>query len=82
MASSGEALPDIETSARYIEVETGLKRRTDDLEERIAKFSQSKPVVIVVPNGDLAEAYSKRLGAGGRVTVRTLREFLQDNARP
>jgi hypothetical protein len=80
VASSGENLPDIETASRYIEVETGLKRRVDDLQERIAKFT-AKPFIVLVPNGDVAEDYSKKL-AGGRVAVKTLREFLQDNARP
>lgn len=81
VATSGEALPDVETQTEYVEAETGLKRRIDDLEERIVKFSKTKPFVVVVPNGDVAEAYSKKL-AGGGVTVKTLREFLHDNARP
>lgn len=76
VAASGEALPDVETSSRYVEAETGLKRRVDDLEERIARFSQIKPFVIVVPNGDVAETYRKL--AGDRVTVKTLHEFLLD----
>ena len=76
VASSGEALPDVETGGRYVEAETGLKRRTDDLEERIARFGQAKPFVIVVPNGDIKEAYKKL--ASGRVTVKTLYEFLNE----
>ena len=76
VASSGEGFPDVETSGRYIEAETGLKHRTDDLEERIARFGQAKPFVIVVPNGDVKETYGKL--ANGRVTVRTLYEFLND----
>ena len=59
VATTGEALPDVERSSEYVEAETGLKRRVDDLEERIAKFSQIKPFVIVVPNGDVAERYRK-----------------------
>ncbi len=51
IASSGEALSDIETTSAYIEVETGLKRRVDDLQERIAKFT-AKPFVVLVPNTD------------------------------
>lgn len=82
VAVPSEPLPDIETEDALYEVETGLKRRTDDLEERIAKFSQIKPFVVVVPNQDVAEAYSKRL-TGDRVTVKTLRGFIAgDSARP
>ncbi len=76
VASSGEALPDIETSSGYVEIETGLKRRVDDLEGRIRRFSQIKPFVIVVPNRDIAEKYGKL--ASDRVTVKTLHEFLLD----
>jgi hypothetical protein len=76
VASSGEGFPDVETSSRYIEAETGLKRRTDDLEERIARFGQEKPFVIVVPNSDVKETYRKL--ASSRVTVKTLYEFLND----
>lgn len=81
VAVPSEPLPDIETEDALYEVETGLKRRTDDLEERIAKFSQTNPFVVVVPNQDVAEAYSKRL-TGDRVTVKTLRGFIAgDSAR-
>jgi hypothetical protein len=75
VASSGEAFPDVETGSRYIEAETGLKRRTDDLEERIATFGR-KSFVIVVPNGDTKETYRKL--ESGRVTVKTLYEFLHE----
>jgi hypothetical protein len=76
VASSGEGFPDVETGSRYIEAETGLKRRTDDLEERIARFGQAKPFVVVVPNGDVKETYRKL--ASGRVTVKTLYEFIHE----
>ena len=76
VASSGEALPDVETGSRYVEAETGLKRRTDDLEERIARFGRAKSFVIVVPNGDIKETYRKL--ESGRVTVKTLYEFLHE----
>jgi hypothetical protein len=76
VAASGEALPDVETGSRYVEAETGLKRRADDLEERIARFGRIKPFVIVVPNSDVAETYRKL--ASDRVMVKTLREFLHD----
>ncbi|MDG7024155.1 MAG: ATP-binding protein, partial [Nitrososphaerota archaeon] len=76
VASSGEALPDVETTSRYVEAETGLKRRTDDLEDRIARFGKAKPFVIVVPNGDIKETYRKL--ESGRVTVKTLYEFLHE----
>jgi hypothetical protein len=61
----------------YIEVETGLKRRVDDLQERITKFA-SKPFVVLVPNTAVAEEYRKKL-ANAQVTVKTLREFLIDS---
>lgn len=76
VAASSEALPDVETGSMYVEVETGLKRRTDDLEERIAKFGQTKPFAIVVPNSDIKETYRKL--ASDKVTVETLYEFLRD----
>ncbi len=76
VATTAEALPDIERSGEYVEAETGLKRRVDDLEERIAKLSQIKSFVIVVPNGDVAERYRKLVS--DRVTVKTLHEFLHD----
>ena len=59
-----------------MEAETGLKRRTDDLEERTARFGQAKPFIIVVPNSDVKETYRKL--ASDRVTVKTLYEFLND----
>jgi len=77
LASSGEALPDIETAKSYLEVETGLKRRTDDLKERIEKFSKTKPMIVVVPNGDVKETY-KTLESVSRASVKTLREFVQN----
>jgi hypothetical protein len=76
VASSGEGFPDVETGGRYIEAETGLKRRTDDLEERIRRFGQAKLFVIVVPNSDVKETYRKL--ASGRVTVKALYEFIHE----
>lgn len=78
VASSGEAIPDIETGSAYIEVETGLKRRVDDLQERIAKFKTAKPFVVLVPNEAVAEEYRGKLADDDRVAVRTLREFILD----
>ena len=43
VATSGEALPDVELSNCYVECETSLKKRTDDLEQRVRKFSLNKP---------------------------------------
>ncbi len=40
VASSGEALPDIELRDWFVECETGLKE-TDDLEEQIGRFGSS-----------------------------------------
>ena len=76
VASSGEGFPDVETGSRYVEAETGLKRRTDDLEERIARFGQAKSFVIVIPNSDVKGTYRKL--ASERVTVETLYEFLHE----
>ena len=78
VASSGEALPDIETGGAYVEVETGLKRRVDDLQERIARFKAAKPFVVLVPDGAVAEEYRRKL-VNDRATVKTLREFLLDS---
>jgi hypothetical protein len=78
VASSGEALPDIETGRAYIEVETGLKRRVDDLQERITKFT-AKPFVVLVPDEAVAEEYRRKLVNDDRATVETLREFLLDS---
>lgn len=82
-ATSGEALPDIELSNCYFEYETSLKKRTDDLEERITKFSLNQPMIIVVPNTDAAEKYQRL--ASDRVLVTTLKDFKQSirsKARP
>jgi len=77
VASSGEALPDIETSRAYIEVETALKRRVDDLQERITKFT-AKSFVVLFPTG----LWPRNTGGSLRmmtVAVKTLREFLLDS---
>jgi hypothetical protein len=58
IARSGElSKPDIETEHTTVEIETGLKRKFDDLKERMQ--SSAKPVIIVVPNKDVKELYSK-----------------------
>ena len=83
VATSGESLADIELEHCFIECETTLKKRTDDLEERIRKFSSGKPVIIVVPNADAAEKYNRL--ASEKVTVTTLKNFKQSirsKARP
>ncbi len=36
VAESGQGVPDVETETAYYEIETGLKTRTADLEERIS----------------------------------------------
>jgi hypothetical protein len=57
-AKSGEiSKPDIETDHITIEIETGLKRKFDDLKERMQR--STKLLVIVVPNKDVRELYSK-----------------------
>lgn len=58
IAKSGElSKPDIETEHETIEIETGLKRKFDDLKERMQR--STKLLVIVVPNKDVKELYSK-----------------------
>jgi hypothetical protein len=82
-ATSGEALPDIELSNCYVECETSLKKRTDDLEQRVRKFGSIKPMIILVPNSDLKETYQRL--ASDRVLVTTLKDFKQSirsKARP
>lgn len=76
VASSGEALPDIELRDWFVECETGLKKKTGDLEERIGRFCPSKPFVIVVPNSDVGERYG-RWFASDRVSVTTLKHLLE-----
>lgn len=83
VATSGESLPDIELDQCFIECETSLKKRMDDLEERVRKFSPEKPMIILVPNSDAVGKY-KRL-ASDRVIVTTLKNFKQSirsKARP
>ncbi len=77
VAESGQGAPDVETETAYYEIETGLKTRTADLEDRISVMSATKPFVILVPNSDVAksERYSKL--DGSRVVVATLAEFLR-----
>ncbi len=79
IASTGEALPDIETTSKYVEVETGLKRRVDDLRERIAKFT-AKPFVVLVPNTDVAQEYNKKL-TNGKAIIMTIRDFLLEGQK-
>ncbi|MCL4519646.1 MAG: hypothetical protein M1587_10680 [Thaumarchaeota archaeon] len=83
VATSGESFPDIELSNCYVECETSLKKRTDDLEQRVRKFSANKLMIVLVPNSDALEKY-KRL-ASDRVIVTTLKDFKQSirsKARP
>jgi hypothetical protein len=83
VAESGQSLPDVETESAYYEIETGLKTRTSDLEERISKLGAAKPFIILVPNSDIAKSDRYARLAGSRVSVATLAEFLgEKNARP
>ena len=68
VAKSGEDAPDVETEAEYIECETGKKRRTDDLEARIARLT-GKLFVILVPNEDVKADYLKLRNDRVRVEV-------------
>ncbi|MDV3278496.1 MAG: hypothetical protein LYZ69_08550 [Nitrososphaerales archaeon] len=81
VAERGEALPDVETGSAYFEVETGLKKRTDDLEERISKFT-AKPFIILVPNSEIAKNGRYTALISERVTVTTLAEFLNGAEKP
>jgi hypothetical protein len=67
----------IETGGAFVEVETGLKRRVDDLQERIAKLKTAKPFVVLAPDEAVAEEYRRKL-VNDRVALKTLREFLLD----
>ena len=68
LAKSGEDAPDIETEAEYIECETGKKRRTDDLEARMARLA-GKPFLVLVPNEDVKADYLKLQNDRVRVEV-------------
>jgi hypothetical protein len=68
VAKSGEDAPDVETEAEYIECETGKKRRTDDLEARMARLT-GKPFLILVPNEDVMAGYLKLRNDRVRVEV-------------
>ncbi|MDG6925732.1 MAG: hypothetical protein JRN09_04200 [Nitrososphaerota archaeon] len=71
VASSGEALPDIELREWFIECETGLKKKTVDLEERIGGLGSVKPFAIVVPNEDVEQRYARF--ASDRVVLTALK---------
>lgn len=77
VAESGQGSPDVETETAYYEIETGLKTRTADLEERISKLGATKPFVILVPNSDVARSEKYDKLNGPRVVVATLAEFLR-----
>ena len=82
VAESGQGAPDVETEAAYYEIETGLKTRTVDLEERISALSATKPFVILVPNSDLAKSDKYGKLNGPRVVVATLAEFIRVGTAP
>ena len=69
------SIPDLDTPTFAIEVETGLKRKLDDLKGRIAR--SKKPVLVVVPNRQVGFEYKARLKA----QVLTLVE-LEEELRP
>jgi hypothetical protein len=83
VAEPGQRLPDVETESAYYEIETGLKTRTSDLEERISKLGSAKPFVVLVPNSDIAKSERYARLASPRVVVATVTAFLSEkNARP
>lgn len=81
-AEAGQSLPDVETGTAYFEIETGLKTRAADLEERISRLSAVKPFIVLVPNPDVAKSgrYSA-LKKNPRVIVATLAEFLNGKVK-
>lgn len=81
VAESGQSLPDVETVSSYFEIETGLKTRTSDLEERISKLSAIKPFVILVPNSEIAKSERYSSLKSPRVVLATLAEFLRGEAK-
>ncbi len=82
VAESGQSLADVETESAYYEIETGLKTRTSDLEERISKLSTIKPFIVLVSNSDIARSDRYARLTSSRVSVATLAEFLKEKARP
>jgi energy-coupling factor transporter ATP-binding protein EcfA2 len=60
---------DIEGEDFAIEVETGLKHSTNDLEERIKKYeNEGKKVIVIIPNSSLKDRYPNGI---------TLKEFAE-----
>ena len=74
VAKPSEPLADIETERTLYEIETGLKKRTDDLEARI--LEAKKPTVIVVPNSEVSESEMYRRLRTEKVTVATVDSFV------
>ncbi|MDG7015864.1 MAG: hypothetical protein JRM82_00640, partial [Nitrososphaerota archaeon] len=70
VAGPFEPLPDIETESTLYEIETGLKKRADDLEGRISRAKE--PVIIIVPNSNVAEGETYRRLRSKKVTVATV----------
>lgn len=83
VATSDESTPDIELASFFIVCETSLKKRTDDIEERVRKFNPVKPIIILVPNNDSLQTFQRL--ASERVTVTTFKNYKQSirsKARP
>ena len=70
------SIPDLETPTFSVEVETGLKKKFDDLKGRIAR--SPKPVLVIVPNPQIEFDYKARLS---KCEVLTLGEF-DEKLRP
>jgi hypothetical protein len=80
IAKSGEmSNSDIETDLINFEIETGLKRKYDDLKKRLDTIitTSTRNGVIVVPNEGVKKTYEKLASefAQGRVMVVTFGEF-------
>ncbi|MDE1852207.1 MAG: ATP-binding protein [Thaumarchaeota archaeon] len=76
VARPSEPLADIETESTLYEIETGLKRRTDDLAGRIARAK--KPVTIVVPNSEIAASETYQALCSGNVGVATAGRLMEN----
>ncbi|MDG6953972.1 MAG: ATP-binding protein, partial [Nitrososphaerota archaeon] len=74
VAGPSEPLADIETESALYEIETGLKKRVDDLAGRISKAK--KPVTIVVPNLDVAASETYQGLCSGNVRVATVARLM------
>jgi energy-coupling factor transporter ATP-binding protein EcfA2 len=74
VATKGNNLPDIISEKFVIEIETGLKHDTKDLEKRIE--NGSKPTIIVIPNSKLYKKY-KKIKNAYILEISNLKDFIE-----